>query len=356
MSPSPSTARPVVICTRGSALALAQSGQVVADLRRLFPERSFELRVIRTTGDQLQTAKPESAGAPLPRGLFTKELEVALLERSADIAVHSLKDLPTELPEGLILAATPPRADPREVLLYRDAAHPDFAPERRGPEDWQPGRRAPYFGRPLAGVSALPRGAVVATSSPRRAAQLRAMRPDLEIVSLRGNLGTRLNKLREDPGLDATLLAAAGMVRLHWDIGPRGVLRVDPRLPAEVRSGVAAPAPGILAFLLDPEEMLPAVGQGALGLETRAGDPEVAALVAALNHENTFRCVTAERTFLAAMGGGCQAPVAAYARVLGHQIELSAASYHSHPPRLAVARRPMREAATLGEALAAQLR
>ncbi|MCW5558896.1 MAG: hypothetical protein KIT22_13840, partial [Verrucomicrobiae bacterium] len=233
MPSSSSAARPIVVCTRGSALALAQSGQVVADLRRLFPERSFDLRVIRTTGDQLQTARPESGGVPLPRGLFTKELEVALLDRTADIAVHSLKDLPTELPEGLILAATPRRADAREVLLYRDAAHPDFAADRRGPEDWRPGQRSPYFGGPLAGVSALPSGAVVATSSPRRAAQLRAMRPDLEVVPIRGNLGTRLNKLREDPGLDATLLAAAGMVRLHWDIGPRGALRVDPRLPAE---------------------------------------------------------------------------------------------------------------------------
>ncbi|MBN8248330.1 MAG: hypothetical protein J0L84_12925, partial [Verrucomicrobia bacterium] len=293
---------------------------------------------------------------PLPRGRFPKEPEVALLDRSADIAVHSLKDLPTELPGGLILAATPPRADPREVLLYRDAAHPEFAPGRRAPEDWQPGRRSPYFGAPMAGVAALPHGAVLGTSSPRRAAQLRAVRPDLEIVSLRGNLGTRLQKLRDDPGLDATLLAAAGMVRLHWDIGPRGVLRVDPRLPATLRSAVAAPAPGILALLLDPEELLPAVGQGALGLETRADDPEIAALVAVLNHTNTFRCVTAERAFLAAMGGGCQAPVAAHARVLGHQVELRAASFHGHPPRVAVARRPVREAVALGEDLARQLR
>lgn len=348
--------RPVIVCTRGSALALAQSGQVVSDLRRLFPRRRFECRVIRTTGDQLQSAAPGSGGAALPRGLFTKELEVALLDRTADIAVHSLKDLPTELPDGLILAATPPRADPREVLLYRDATHPDFAPGRRTPADWQPGRRSPYFGVPMAGVEALPRAAVVGTSSPRRAAQLKALRPDLEVVSLRGNLGTRLSKLREDLGLDATLLAAAGMVRLNWDIGPRGVLRVDPRLPADRRAAVTAPAPGILALLLEPEQMLPAVGQGALGLETRADDPEIAALVAALNHTNTSRCVTAERAFLAAMGGGCQAPVAAHARVLGHQLELRAASYHGHPPRIAVARRPVREAVSLGEDLARQLR
>lgn len=356
MSPTDSPSRPVVVCSRGSALALAQAERVCADFRTLFPGRQFELRVIRTTGDKMQTAGLAQPGTSLPRGLFTKELETALLERTADIAVHSLKDLPTELPEGLILAATPPRADVREVLLYRDAAHPDFAPEKRPPEEWSPGRREPFYGTPRTPVEKLPRGSVVATSSPRRAAQLRSARPDLEVVPIRGNLGTRLSKLHDSPALDATLLAAAGLVRLNFDVGPRGELRIDPRLPAAVRGGLTPPPPGLLATILEPSQMLPAVGQGALALETRADDAEIAALCAVLNHGNTFQAVTAERAFLSAMGGGCQAPVAAYARVIGHQLELTAASYHHDPPRHAAARRPVREAVALGEDLAAKLR
>lgn len=356
MSSSESPSRPVVLCSRGSALALAQAERVQSDLRSLFPDRVFELRVIRTTGDHLQTASLAQSGASLPRGLFTKELESALLDRTADIAVHSLKDLPTELPEGLILAATPPRADPREVLLYRHAAHPDFAPEKRPPAEWRPGKREPYFGKPGAGLNALPRGAVVATSSPRRAAQLKSIRADLEVVPIRGNLGTRMQKLHDQLELDATILAAAGLVRIHFDIGPRGELRLDPRLPAAFRNNLSSPPGGLLAFIVEPEEMLPAVGQGALALETRAADPEIAPLCAALNHTNTFQAITAERAFLTAMGGGCQAPVAAYARVIGHQLELRAASYHQDPARHAVARRPVREAIQLGEDLARELR
>lgn len=355
-SESASESRPVVLATRGSALALAQAEGIRANLETLFPHRRFETRVIRTTGDQLQTAQPGDAATSLPRGLFTKELEVALLERTADIAVHSLKDLPTELPDGLMLAATPTRADPREVLLYRDSEYSEFLESVRPPLDWSPGRRQPYFGRSRAGISALPKGAVVATSSPRRAAQVRSVRPDVEVVPIRGNLGTRLQKVRDQWDLDATLLAAAGLVRLHFDLGPRGVLRLDPRLPATRRVELTAPPTGLLGYLLEPEEMLPAVGQGAIALEIRTADPEIASLCAALNHINTFQAVTAERAFLSAMGGGCQAPVAAYARVVGHQLELRASSYHQDPVRQAVARRPVREAVLLGEAVAAQLR
>ena len=348
--------RPITVCTRGSALALAQADGVIRELRRQFPERHFERLVIRTTGDRLQTSQTPDASESVPRGLFTKELEVALLDGSADIAVHSLKDLPTALPEGLVLAATLPRADPREVLLYRDVAHPVAHPEGGAAPDWRPGAREPYFGKPGASIRALPRGAVVATSSPRRAAQLRALRGDLAVVPIRGNVGTRLEKLRRDLALDATLLAAAGLVRLQFDLGPRGVLRLDPRLPADVRETLAAPPAGLLACVLDPEEMLPAVGQGAVALEIRAGDPGIAPIVASLNHFNTFQSVTAERAFLAAMGGGCQSPVAAHARVLGHQLELRAASFHQDPPRVASARRPVREAIRLGEEVAAVLR
>jgi hydroxymethylbilane synthase len=356
MSPTDAPSRPVVVCSRGSALALAQAERVCADLRLLFPERVFELRVIRTTGDKMQTASLAQAETSLPRGLFTKELETALLDRTADIAVHSLKDLPTELPEGLLLAATPPRADVREVLLYRDAGHSDFAADKRPPAEWSPGRREPFYGVPRTPVTQLPRGSVVATSSPRRSAQLKSLRPDLEVVPIRGNLGTRLGKLHDSTDLDATLLAAAGLVRLNFDIGPRGELRLDPRLPASMRAGLTPPPSGLLATILEPEQMLPAVGQGALALETRAGDPEIASLCEVMNHWNTFQAITAERAFLSAMGGGCQAPVAAFARVIGHQLELTAASYHQDPPRHAAARRPVREAVQLGEELARKLR
>jgi hydroxymethylbilane synthase len=347
--------RPILICTRGSALALAQSNQVLHDLRQSWPEHTFELKVIKTTGDKLQTASMAQPGESLPKGLFTKELEVALLAREADLAVHSLKDLPTELPEGLQLTATPPRADVRDVLLYRDAAHADFAARRAAPRDWSPSGREPFYDRQDADLRSLPPKAIVATSSTRRAAQVKLARPDVEVIEIRGNVDTRLRKLVENEAFDATLLAAAGLVRLQHFIGPRGELRLDPRLSAEALANFKVPPPGVLAAVLEPEEMLPAVGQGAVGLETRTGDDEINTLVAALNHRNTFLAVTAERAFLRGMGGGCQSPVAAYARVLGHQLELRAASYREATPRSVTLRRPVAEAIRLGELAAAQL-
>ena len=343
----------VRIATRGSALALAQATWVRDQLAAIFPGRRFELNILKTTGDRLPTASLAHPGSALPRGLFTKELEVALLAGDADLAVHSLKDLPTELPEGLTLAATPHREDVREVLLYRGerlrtVADPTVA-------DWQPGRRSPWFGGAWKGLADLPSGAVVATSSTRRAAALRSLRPDLGVTELRGNVGTRLQKLRDQLEWDATLLAAAGLVRLHFDISPRGELRVDPRLPAAVRAQVAPPPDGIQATLLDPETFLPAVGQGALGLEVRKDDEETLALCRALNHANTLAAVTAERALLSGLGGGCQTPVAAHARVLGHQLHLTAAWYRDDGVRRAEARRPVREAEALGRAVADQL-
>ena len=342
-----------IVCTRGSALALAQSRRVQQDLALLFPGFSFELKILKTTGDKLQTASLANPDASLPKGLFTKELEVALLENQADIAVHSLKDLPTELPEGLVLGAVTSRADVRDVLIYRSTT---MAPPVGTAVDWSPGARIPFRGKPLCRLAGLPAGAVVATSSTRRAAQVAFARPDLRIVPIRGNVGTRLQKIAESPEIDATLLAAAGLVRLNLDISPQGFLRVDPRLTKDARAGVTAPPPHLLATLIDPEEMLPAVGQGAVGLEIRSGDPEVAALCQVLNHLNTHHAVTAERAFLRAMGGGCQSPVAAYARVLGHQVELRAASFRDGTGKRAEGRRPVREATALGESLAAQLR
>jgi hydroxymethylbilane synthase len=345
--------RPVVIATRGSALALAQSNQVLGHLRMAFPQLEFRLEIIRTTGDRLQTANLANPDASLPKGLFTKELEVALLEGQADIAVHSLKDLPTELPEGLMIGAVGPRADVRDVLLYRDRERVDR--EKRPHAEWSPGKKIRSGFAPRLTLAKLPPEAVVATSSTRRAAVLKVLRPDLQIVPMRGNVGTRLRKLMEDDSFDATILAAAGLSRLNLDLGPRGELRVDPRLGPQARASVEAPPEGILATLLEPEEMLPAVGQGAVALEIRSGDPDIASLAVVLDHFNTRQAVTAERSFLRALGGGCQSPVAANARVLGHQIELRAATFTVPQGRLATLRAPVREAEKLGQDAAARL-
>jgi len=335
--------RPIFICTRGSALALAQATRVRDDLRRAFPDRRFELKIIKTTGDKLQTASLANPGESLPKGLFTKELEVALLAGEADIAVHSLKDLPTELPAGLTLAATPARADVRDVMIYRGEAgsgNPHSA--LRTPHS------AGFSGPPHLLPAALPSQATVATSSTRRGAQLRALRPDLRIVEIRGNVDTRLRKLAEQPELAATILAAAGLARLSFLIAPDGSLHAGD-------SGREIPA-GLLATPMEPQVMLPAVGQGAVALEIRSGDPEIAALCAVLNDAATFAAVTAERAFLHAMGGGCQSPVAAYARLVEGELELRAASFRVDPPREASARRSPAEATQLGEELAARLR
>jgi len=346
------TSLPVVICTRGSALALAQATMVLKHLQALHRRQAFELRVIKTTGDKLQTAQPGDAAESVPRGLFTKELEEELLAGRAHIAVHSLKDLPTELPEGLSLAATPARADVREVLLFRSRELQPNVSE----SDWSAGRRVPYFGSGLDGIRELPPGAIVATSSPRRSAQLRHLRPDLQIVVVRGNVGTRLRKLVSQSEFDATLLAAAGLVRLNFDISPKGQLRVDPRLGPEARRAMEAPPSGILATVLEPEEMLPAVGQGAVGLEIRSDDAVTAELCRPLNHPNTFAAVQAERAFLRAMGGGCQSPVAAYARVVGHQLHLRTASFLERGCHSADGFRVVREAELLGIQVAAELK
>lgn len=344
-------ASPLIVCTRGSALALAQARQVADAIRTLQPRTTVEIKVVKTTGDRLQTTAGDSAPDAVPRGLFTKELEEELLAGTAQIAVHSLKDVPTDLPEGLMLAATLPRADVREVLLFRgESLRPDPASI-----EWSPGRRSPFYGKAGGSFQSLPHGAVVATSSPRRAAQIRHQNPGLETVLIRGNVGTRLAKLASQTALDATLLAAAGLSRLRFDISPRGELRVDPRLSATERSAIEPPAQGLLATILEPEEMLPAVGQGAVGLEIRTDDTATAKVCALLNHVNTFASVQAERAFLRAMGGGCQSPVAAYCKVVGHQLFLRAASFQDGEARFAEGRRVPRGAELLGREVAAQL-
>ena len=343
--------KPFVIATRGSALALAQAHAILADARSVFPGVEFEVRVFKTTGDKLQTASLSGADPALPKGLFTKELEVALDSGEADVAVHSLKDLPTEMPEGLVLGGTAPRADVRDVLLYRDAAHRGSGTPADA--EWSPGSRQRRGFAAGTGLAKLPQGAEVATSSTRRAALLQALRPDLVVTPIRGNVGTRLRKLATDTTADATILAAAGLVRLGLFIAPKSRLTLDPRLVSG--HGHEAPPEGILATILEPEELLPAVGQGAIGLEIRGDNEDARGFCAALNHPNTFHAVTAERAFLRTVGGGCHSPIAAHARVVGHQLHLRAAMLKDGTWHRGEARRVVREAEALGAGLARDL-
>jgi hydroxymethylbilane synthase len=247
------------IGSRGSQLALWQANHIAAALRALGHEVSIE--VIRTTGDRMQNIAFASVGA---KGMFTKEIEEALAAGTIDLAVHSLKDLPTDLEHSFALAAIPPRADARDVLVSERFA--DFA--------------------------SLPPGSVVGTSSLRRQAQLRAMRPDLRYVEFRGNVDTRLAKLRRGEA-DAIILAAAGLDRLQQS--------------QVVRERFA------------PEVLCPAPGQGALAIECRAGDAALHSALAPLEDTATRAAVTAERRCLAALGGGCLVPVGAYCYRDGEQ-------------------------------------
>jgi hydroxymethylbilane synthase len=335
---------PILIATRGSALALAQANMIAAQCREAFPGLRFELKIIKTTGDKLQKASMAKKGETLPKGLFTKELEVALVNGQADLAVHSLKDLPTDLPSGLVLAATPKRADVRDVLIYRDAAFIKRRAADTASADWAPGQDALRGFKPHAALKDFPTGATIATSSTRRKEQLLAARPDLKVVEIRGNVATRMQKVAERGELDATVLALAGITRLNFRVTPAGRLEGD------------AVPDGLLATVLDTEVMLPCVGQGAIGIEIRADDERIVNICERLNHLKTFRCVTAERAFLRAMGGGCQSPVAAYAEASADKIRMRAVSFHSGPARRGQARRPMAEAVALGEELAAHLK
>ena len=342
-----STERPIIIATRGSALALAQAHLIASHGRFLFPKLRFELKILQTTGDKMQVSLLAKVGENLPKGLFTKELEVALLKNQADLAVHSLKDLPTDLPAGLKLVATPKRADVRDVLIYRDASYLKnlkFKTQNLTPTDWSPGQSALRGLKPHVTLKDLPAKATVATNSTRRKAQLLAARPDLNVVEIHGNLPTRLRKIAERGELDATVLALAGLTRLNFRITPEGKLEGD------------AVPDGLLATVLDLKVMLPCVGQGAIGIEIRADDERIGAICERLNHFNTFQCVTAERVFLAAMGGGCQSPVAAYAEIVGDKIFMRAASFRNKTTQRSEGKRPIAEAVVLGEELATQLK
>ena len=245
----------LVIGSRGSQLALWQSRWVQARLAELGQESRIE--IIHTTGDKVLDVALSMVGS---KGLFTKEIEDALLRGDIDLAVHSLKDMPTLLPDGLALAAIPAREDPRDALV---------------------GSR----------LSEIPQGARVGTSSLRRGAQLRHIRPDLDVQMIRGNVDTRLRKL-DDGQFDVIVLAAAGLRRLGWEHR--------------------------IAESLDPSVMCPAVGQGALAIETRVG----ASICQQLDDAPARICITAERALLATLGGGCQVPIGAHARLTGDALHL----------------------------------
>lgn len=287
------------IATRKSPLALWQAEHVRAELQRLHPGLVVELVTFTTQGDKILDTPLAKIGG---KGLFVKELEVALLDGRADLAVHSMKDVPMEFPEGLGLVAIGEREDPRDA----------FVSSR------------------YAGLDDLPAGAVVGTSSLRRQCQLRASRPDLVIRDLRGNVNTRLAKL--DAGeYDALILASAGLKRLGF----------HDRIASEI----------------PPERSLPAVGQGALGIEARLGDARVAALVAPLNHEPTAQRVRAERAMNRRLQGGCQVPIAGYAELEGDTLSLRAlvGSVDGQEIIRDALQGPATAAEALGEALAERL-
>ena len=274
--------KPVILGTRGSPLALAQTRQVMADLKRAWPGRNFEIHVVKTEGDKL--AETAGAEVKLGKGIFTAELEKELLGETIDLAVHSLKDLPTAGAAGLMLAAIPKRGDARDVLITRG---PDLVPER--PEGWITASGS--LRRMLLGPE-LRYGAILATGSPRREAQLKLVRSDLCTVAVRGNIDTRIKKFRENQEWSGLILAAAGLDRLK---------------------------PSVTGLTLTPmsfAQMLPAPGQGALGIQTRMENSvDVRTLLRALHDPITAAAVTAERMFLEALGGGCGEPIAAYAEV-----------------------------------------
>ncbi len=317
---------PVIIASRGSALALAQANLVLAQCRAAFPTLTFEIKIFKTTGDKLQTVSLTDSGKSLPKGLFTKELEVALLNREADFAVHSLKDLPTELPEGLKLTAVSEREDVRDVLIYSER---------------KVGAKAGL------GVKDLPPGACVGTSSTRRRMQLLALRPDLKVVEIRGNVGTRLRKLAEQPELHATILAAAGLKRLGFQI------LADGRLSSSDPAAIPA---GIRATLLPLDEMLPCVGQAALGYESRVDDPRIDAVLAKLNDPATFASVGAERALLRSMGGGCLAPIAAHGEVKSGKVHVRAVWFPDERARRTEGNESVNGAELLGSRLAKELK
>lgn len=282
----------IVIGSRGSQLALWQARHIAAHLESLGAETRIE--IIKTSGDKIQDVPLAKVGG---KGLFTKEIEEALLARTIDVAVHSMKDVPSDLPEGLTLAAIPEREEPRDALIGKKVAE-------------------------------LRDGMRIGTSSLRRSSQLLAHNPSLQIEMLRGNVDTRLRKL-EEKQYDAIVLAAAGLRRLGWQ--------------------------DRIAELIDPALMCPAVGQGALAIETRDDGGPAQTIVAKLDHAITRRSVTAERAFLHTMGGGCQVPVGAHARIEGNSVRLIAIVAKPDGSQVIRGERSGADPAALGVALGNEL-
>jgi hydroxymethylbilane synthase len=257
--------KPRIIGSRISKLALVQAQLVRDRLKVFYPQQDFEIKTIKTTGDKILDVALSKIG---DKGLFTKEIEEALLRREIDIAVHSMKDLPVDLPDGLKLAAVSERQDPCDVLVSKQR----FS------------------------IKTLPKGAKIGTSSLRRSSQLLHLRGDLRVLDLRGNLDTRIKKLEQ--GLyDAVILAYAGIKRLGLELQ---------------------------MTIIPIEEILPQAGQGALGIEIRQNDPEVDNLVKVLDDPDSHLCIDAERGLLSGLGGGCQVPIGVYARLEDNQIYLKA--------------------------------
>jgi len=290
------SSREIKIGTRGSPLALYQANWVKDRLAEVHPHLQVALLKIKTTGDKIQDAPLAKIGG---KGLFVKEIEEALIQKKIDLAVHSIKDVPTEFPEGLHLAAITKREDPRDVFISRDKTL----------------------------LRDLPRGAKIGTSSLRRQAQLLHIRGDFEMIPLRGNLDTRIRKLKT-MDLDGVVLALAGVKRLNLE------QNITEILPAEIS--------------------LPAIGQGALGIETRIGDRETEGYLEFLNDRESSAAVSAERAFLKKLEGGCQVPIGAYGRVEGGTLHLEGLVGRTDGKKLIRhhLEGPTEEAETLGTRLA----
>jgi hydroxymethylbilane synthase len=269
----------IVLGTRGSRLALAQT-EIVRQAIGQLPERPEVMtQIIKTTGDQRLDIRLTRSGPRIDQGLFTKELEEALQRREIDVAVHSLKDLPTMLPEGLELAASLPRHDPGDVLISKSAKS----------------------------LRELPESGIVATSSLRRARQILYVRPDLQIVDIRGNVPTRISRLVQENSWNAIVLAKAGLERLGYRLEQD---HID-----------AEPQP---LFASDLNELLPAVGQGAIGLQVRSADLRLKDLLVQVNDARTWFCVQAERELLRMLGGGCQLPLGVRTRLENKNFSMEA--------------------------------
>ncbi|GAB6183550.1 hydroxymethylbilane synthase [Thermodesulfovibrio hydrogeniphilus] len=255
----------IVIGTRGSKLALWQANWVKEKLESFYPDLQVDIEKIKTTGDKILDAPLAKVGG---KGLFVKEIEEALLSKKVDLAVHSMKDMPTEIPHGLKISAICKREDPRDAFISQDGK----------------------------GLKDLPQKAVVGTSSLRRTVQLKALREDLNIKILRGNVDTRIRKLKEGE-YDAIVLAMAGVKRMGFE--------------------------SIVTEVFSEDAIIPAIGQGAIGIETRADDDFLNELIKPLHHFETALCVLAERAFLGVMGGGCQVPLACHARILNTELKIT---------------------------------